>query len=190
MLKGFSSTTTPCLLSSTITNVIGSITMDVKQLQNIEVGLCEQVEATQATNELIAKLFSMINTLQAKDVTIPPPALMSPPPPATTTPKVMHTSQIKPSTPNNFDGNSMQGRTFLTLCKLYMLLTGSDFPDDQVHIHWALSFFKSGCAATFPEHIVRQEMKSGQMMFIDWNTFTSEFASAFCPKNEVTMALM
>jgi hypothetical protein len=71
-----------------------------------------------------------------------------------------------------------------------MSLTGSDFPDDQVCIHWALSFFKSRCAATFAKCVVRQEMKSGQMMFIDWNTFTLEFALVFCPKNKVTTALM
>jgi hypothetical protein len=30
--------------------------MDMEQLQNIETGLCEQAEAIQATNKLIAKL--------------------------------------------------------------------------------------------------------------------------------------
>jgi oligoribonuclease (3'-5' exoribonuclease) len=74
--------------------------------------------------------------------------------------------------------------------ELYMLLTGSDFPDDEVYIHWALSFFKSGCAATFAKHIVRQEIKNSQMMFSDWNTFTLEFVSAFCPENEAIMAFM
>jgi hypothetical protein len=48
-----------------------------------------------------------------------------------------------------------------------MSLTALDFPDDQVHIHWALSFFKSSYAVTFAKCIVRHEMKSGQMMFID-----------------------
>jgi hypothetical protein len=102
----------------------------------------------------------------------------------------MHTSQMKLSTPNNSDGNRVQGHIFLMLFELYMSLTGSDFPDDQVHIHWAPSFFKSGHEAIFAKHVIRQEIKSGQMMFIDWNTFTLEFALVFCPENEVTMALM
>jgi hypothetical protein len=48
-----------------------------------------------------------------------------------------------------------------------MLLTESDFPDVQVHIHWALSFFKYRYAVTFSKHIIIEEMKSGQMMFPD-----------------------
>jgi hypothetical protein len=68
-----------------------------------------------------------------------------------------------------------------------MSLTGLDFPDDQVCIHWALSFFKSGHVAAFAEYVVRQ---SGQMSFIDWNEFTLKFASTFCSKNKATTALM
>jgi hypothetical protein len=75
-------------------------------------------------------------------------------------------------------------------CKLYLSLTASDFPDNQVGIHWALSFFKSRCIATFAKCIIRQEIKSGQMTFIDWNTFMLEFVLMFCPENEVTTALM
>jgi hypothetical protein len=33
--------------------------------------------------------------------------------------------------------------------------------------------------------MVRQEMKSGQMAFINQNTITTDFASMFCPENEV-----
>jgi hypothetical protein len=38
-----------------------STAMDAERLQSLEVGLCEQAEATRATNELITKLFSMIS---------------------------------------------------------------------------------------------------------------------------------
>jgi hypothetical protein len=41
-------------------------------------------------------------------------------------------------------------------------------------------YFKFGHVATFAEHVVRQEMKSGVMMFTDWSEFTSEFKSIFC----------
>jgi hypothetical protein len=76
MLKEFSSTTTPCLSSSKVAKVVNSIAMDIEWLQNIEMSLHEQAEATQATNKLITKLFSMMRTLQAKDVAILPPALV------------------------------------------------------------------------------------------------------------------
>jgi hypothetical protein len=66
-----------------------------------------------------------------------------------------------------------------------MLLTVSDFPDDQTQIHWALSFCKTGCAVTF-----RQEMKTGKMVFASWTEFTDEFMSIFCPENEATTAFM
>jgi hypothetical protein len=33
-------------------------------------------------------------------------------------------------------------------------------------------------------------MKSGQMTFIDWNEFTVEILSMFCPENELMTALM
>jgi hypothetical protein len=79
---------------------------------------------------------------------------------------------------------------FLTSLKLYLLLTGLDFPDDQLHIHWALSYFKSRYTATFDKHVVRQEMKSGVIIFADWNDFTLKFTSTFCPENEATAALM
>jgi hypothetical protein len=39
-------------------------------------------------------------------------------------------------------------------------------------MHWALSYFKSRCAVTFA----------------DWNNFTLEFTSAFCPENKVITA--
>jgi hypothetical protein len=43
---------------------------------------------------------------------------------------------------------------------------------------------------TFAEHVIRQEMKSAQMTSADWNSFTLEFMSTFCPENEATTALM
>jgi hypothetical protein len=92
--------------------------------------------------------------------------------------------------PDNFDGDRSKGRAFLTSCELYLSLTGSDYPDEQSRIHWALSFFKSRRAVMFAECIVRQEMRTGVMAFADWTDFTSEFMSTFCPENEATSALM
>jgi hypothetical protein len=73
---------------------------------------------------------------------------------------------------------------------LYISLTQSDFIDEQVCIHWALSYFKGGRAVSFAEHILWQELRSGKMCFTSWHDFTEEFASTFCPENEATTALM
>jgi hypothetical protein len=102
----------------------------------------------------------------------------------------LHSPRIKPASPDNFDGDRSKGRTFLTSYELYLSLTGLDYPDEQSHIHWALSFFKSGHVATFAECIVRQEMRTGVMAFTDWTDFTLEFMSTFCPENEATSTLM
>jgi hypothetical protein len=59
-----------------------------------------------------------------------------------------------------------------------------------VHIHWALSYFKGGCAASFTERILWQELWSGKICFASWHNFTEEFTATFCPENEATTALM
>jgi hypothetical protein len=70
------------------------------------------------------------------------------------------------------------------------LLTASDFINEQVCIHWGLSYFKGGHVASFTEHILRQELRSGKMCFASWSEFTEEFMSTFCPENKATTALM
>jgi hypothetical protein len=175
--------------------------MDAEWLQNLEVQLHEQVEATRATNELITQLFSMMSMQKVDgNVTTPPSPLVSLPSLATSNGRgvlhpsqlgsMSHSPQIKPASPDNFDGDRSKGHAFLTSCELYLSLTGLDYPDKQSRIHWALSFFKSRRAATFAECIVRQEMRTGVMAFADWMDFTSGFMSTFCPENEAMSALM
>jgi hypothetical protein len=65
-----------------------------------------------------------------------------------------------------------------------------DFVDEQVRIHWALSYFKGGRAASFAKRILLQELQSGRMYFVSWHDFTEEFALMFCPENEATTVLM
>jgi hypothetical protein len=75
-------------------------------------------------------------------------------------------------------------------CELYISLTQLDFIDEQVCIHWALSYFKGRHTVSFAECILRQELWSGKMYFTSWHNFTEEFAVMFCPENEATTALM
>jgi hypothetical protein len=147
--------------------------MDAERLQNLEEQLCEQAEATRATNELISQLFSMMRMQKVDgNIATPPSPLVSPPSLAISTGRlaistgrgvlhpsqprsVSHSPRIKPASPDNFDVDRSKGHAFLTSCELYLSLTGPDYPDKQSCIHWALLFFKSGHAAMFSERIVR-----------------------------------
>jgi hypothetical protein len=51
------------------------------------------------------------------------------------------------------------GWSFLTSCCLYISLSINDFAEEQAQIHWALSYFKSGRAATFADHTLHAEAK-------------------------------
>jgi hypothetical protein len=160
--------------------------MDEERFQQMEKRLNEQAEATRAMNETLNK-FIMGNQEAARNVTPPPPVS----PPHVTTPlQASQPSRVKPGVPSHFDGDRAQGRAFLTSCELYISPTQSDFIDEQVRIHWALSYFKGGCVASFSEHILRQELWSGKMCFASWHNFTEEFAAMFCPENKATTALM
>jgi hypothetical protein len=162
--------------------------MDEERFQQMEKRLNEQVEATRAMNETLNKFIAIMGNQEAtRNVTPPPPVS----PPHVTTPlQASQPSRVKPGVPSHFDGDRAQGRTFLTSCKLYISLTQLDFVDEQVHIHWALSYFKGGRVASFAERIFRQELWSGKMCFTSWHDFTEEFAATFCPENEATTALM
>jgi hypothetical protein len=43
---------------------------------------------------------------------------------------------------------------------------------------------------TFAECIIRQEVKTGKMVFPSCTEFTNKFTLIFCPENEVTTTLM
>jgi hypothetical protein len=162
--------------------------MDDERFQQMEKRLNEQVEATRAMNETLGKFIAIIGNQEvARNVNPPPPVS----PPFVTTPlQALQPSRVKLGVPSNFDGDRAQGRNLLTSCELYISLTASDFVDEQVHIHWALSYFKGGHVASFAECILRQELRSGEMCFTPWSEFMEEFVLAFCPENEATTALM
>jgi hypothetical protein len=162
--------------------------MDEERFQQMEKRLNKQAEATRAMNKTLNKFLAvMANQEVARNIAPPPPAS---PPPVTTPLKASHPSRVNPGAPSDFDGDRAQGRAFLTSCELYISLSQSDFVEDQVRIHWALSYFKGGRAATFAERVIRQEMRSGKMCFASWDEFRDKFTAVFCPENEATTALM
>jgi hypothetical protein len=104
-------------------------------------------------NETLNKFLAvMANQEVARNIT-PPPLASSPP--VTTPLKASHPSRVNPGAPSNFDGDRVQGRAFLMSCELYISLSQSDFVEDQVRIHWALSYFKGRCAATFTKRVIQ-----------------------------------
>jgi hypothetical protein len=106
-------------------------------------------------NETLNKFIAIMGNQEAARNVAPPPPVS---PPVTTPLKESQPSRVKPGIPSNFDGDRAQGCAFLTSCELYISLTQSDFVEDQVHIHWALSYFKGGRVANFTKHIIQQEM--------------------------------
>jgi hypothetical protein len=162
--------------------------MDEERFQQMEKRLNEQVEATQTMNETLNRFIAtMGNQEVTRNVAPPPPASPS----HVTTPlQASQPSRVKPGTPSYFDGDRVQGCAFLTSCELYISFTQLDFIDEQVRIHWVMSYFKGGCAASFAEHILQQKMQSGKMCFASWHDFTEEFVGTFCPENEATTVFM
>jgi hypothetical protein len=107
--------------------------MDEERFQQMDRRLNEQAEATCAMNETLNKFLAiMANQEAARNVAPPPPASQ---PPVITPLKASHPSRVNPGAPSNFDGDRVQGRTFLTSCELYISLSQSDFVKDQVRIH-------------------------------------------------------
>jgi hypothetical protein len=125
-------------------------------------------------NETLNKFIAIMGNQEAARNVAPLPPVS--PPFVTTTLQASHPSRVKPGVPSHFDGDRAQGCAFLTSCELYISLTQLDFVNEQVRIHWALSYFKGGCTASFAEHILHQELWSGKMCFASWREFTEEFA--------------
>jgi hypothetical protein len=162
--------------------------MEDERFQQTEKRLNEQAEATRAMNETLNKFLTIMSNIEvAKSVTPPPPVS---PPLVTTTLQASQPSRVKPGVPSHFDGDRVQRRAFITSCELYISLTASDFINEQVCIHWALSCFKGGHVVSFAECILQQELRSGKMCFASWSDFMEEFVLTFCPENETATALM
>ena len=98
-------------------------------------------------------------------------------------------ANIRPAIPTDFDGDRRKGCAFFNMCCLYFVIIRDLFPNNQAHIHWALSFFKSDRVAHFANKVLRHEMKGKGNYFQDWDAFKQIFSNQFCQKNEQVMAL-
>jgi Retrotransposon gag protein/Zinc knuckle len=112
------------------------------------------------------------------------------PPISPTPPEIVHkASTLKPSPPNEFNGDQSKGRAFINSCELYIRLVPQQFADEVTMVHWALTFMKSGRAALFSQRVLRSEERTGFSKYYDWKSFRKAFLAEFCPKNETQLAL-
>src|ERR1700675_3515086 len=135
-----------------------------------------------AITELTSKM--SVNVQQNANTTTTPVYSYPPPPPP-----VPQRSRPKVATPETFDGDRLNGRTFLTSCQLYFTLRKSEFQDNEEKIRWILSYMKSGCAAVFAQRLLRTETELGTFPFPSLKSFLKHFKQEFCPENERAVAL-
>ena len=63
--------------------------------------------------------------------------------------------------PPDFSRERHNGHAFLNFCSLYIRLAPEQFHDEEERILWALTFFKSSCAAKWSENVFCQETDTG-----------------------------
>ncbi|KIJ50002.1 hypothetical protein M422DRAFT_245790 [Sphaerobolus stellatus SS14] len=66
---------------------------------------------------------------------------------------------------------------------------GRAFQDEQTRINWALTFFKTGQAASFADRILRTQSRTGNPYFANWSAFELEFKKRFTPRNRQVTAI-
>jgi len=96
---------------------------------------------------------------------------------------------LKPSTPPDFNGNRAKGKAFLTSCQTYIRLCSDSFEDDTTKIIWAISYMKEDRAACWAEQELEYEAAHGDLWFIDWLDFETEFRKDFLPLNAEATAV-
>jgi len=89
----------------------------------------------------------------------------------------------KLSCPLDFGGERHNGRAFLNSCSLYICLAPEQFHNEEERVLWALTFFKSGCAAKWSKNIFRQEVDTGVFPIQTWRDFEQQFWVHFFPVN-------
>ena len=63
-------------------------------------------------------------------------------------------ANVRPAIPMDYDRDRRKRCVFFNMCCLHFTIIGDLFPNDQAHIHWALSFFKSDCAGHFANKVL------------------------------------
>lgn len=174
------------------THRLPSIEETNARVLQLEAALRDTQTLTQDNNHLLQQ----IRTLMESSRSTPGPSHPITPnirenrlPPINELPSAFAPSALRPAPPNEFDGTRDSGKAFLTSCRLYFSLCGGQLPDHQVRIHWALTFMKTGRAATFAQWVIQRQALSPGPVFATWDEFEEEFRTRFCPQDEEIAAL-
>ena len=138
---------------------------------------------TATLNTILAKLNNM-NTQPPTQVPVPLPVALPPP-----VRPALSLSQIKPSPPNDFNGDRVHSHAFLTSILLFASIV-HELDNEQTCIHWVLSFFKSDQASIFAQRVIHKEANTQKPAFTDWDMFVTQFKLQSCPKNEAMNTVM
>src|ERR1700733_15019715 len=157
---------------------------DTSRLDRLEAAIQRQTDSNARLEEALIKL------MQNLQPPAPPPKTEERPGPTSQPLEVARKeTKLKPSPPLEYNGDRKTGRHFLNQCELYIRLRSSDFPDEVTQINWALSYMKSGRAATFAERLIGYEVKRGIPKYDDWYSFREDFVENFCPLDKASVAI-
>ena len=155
------------------------------RLNQLEQEMSEVKQLNAVLEQKLDAILSRLTVTGTSNLPHPQPPIPPPTSPHSESgPTPMGHSSLKPSAPNDFNGDREKGRSFLNQCHLYFRLCPSHFPNDQFRIQWTLSFLKSGRAAIFANMIIRYEMEKQMFRFADWSAFEEEFTLQFLPLHE------
>jgi hypothetical protein len=168
------------------------MTTEAEHLEALELSLTEERAKTDRIENQLNRLLLLLDPTGGNAEPAPPGEAPSVQAMDEDTPSEMNTGrgfQMRPSNPSDFDGDRAKGQSFLNSCNLYFSIAGRAFHNEQARISWALTFFKSGQAASFADRILRTQASTRAPYFTDWKAFETEFKKRFTPRNKQVTAI-
>ncbi|KIJ34468.1 hypothetical protein M422DRAFT_263433 [Sphaerobolus stellatus SS14] len=150
------------------------MTTEAKRLNALELTLAEERLKTERIENQLQQLIELLDPTRAATEPAPPG----------NTPSVQIMDEDTPS-----EMSTGRGQSFLNSCSLYFSIAGRAFQDEQARISWALTFFKTGQAASFADRILRTQSRTGKPYFANWSAFELEFKKHFTPRNRQVTAI-
>ncbi|KIJ46784.1 hypothetical protein M422DRAFT_249518 [Sphaerobolus stellatus SS14] len=164
------------------------MTTEADRLNALELSLMKEHTKTDQIENQLNRLLVLLDPTGRNAEPAPPGEAPSVQAMDEDTPSEMNTGrgfQMRPSNPLDFDGNQMKGQAFLNSCNLYFSIARCAFHNQQARISWALTFFKSGQAASFADRILRTQTSTRAPYFADWKAFEAELKNdSHCETNK------
>jgi hypothetical protein len=93
------------------------------------------------------------------------------------------------SPPESYDGNHKNALLWLRSISRYLLINEKIYNTDNREVCDALSFMKSGNAATWADHYTAKFIDAGKTSLGTWADFVKEFKASFEHSNSAANAL-